>query len=507
MSQFVLYETKKRYFKVFLLLLFVFLSLLGMVFHEFWRDEVRALSIARQANSLFDFPIVLKNEGHPILWYILLNVGYHFIGSTIVLPILSLTFSIGIFYLLLFKSPFPIVISCLIGFGYWCLYSNGINCRNYGIGAFLLLLFVHLKLRHPEALIWHVLILVLAIQTNMYMAIMSVFMSLIVYTDFTQKSVMKSVVLPWIAIGISVLFAFYTTMPNAESNVVSGYDLSSSNLLKLWDVGYGFNDFIFKWFPYKHGFLTFILCICLLPFLKQKKMFLALAASLVFMNFFSLCVRQNYLHHQGVWLYFLIALLWLNYENIKSMMLRKGKFKVVYVIGVLGVIFILVNSFHRGVDSYINDLKMSKSDSRNFAMWLKKHSTNNEVWITEPDYIMEPVIYYTEHPFYIAREKRFNTYVHFTKANDSILYLSQLLSVSDSFNSLGRSTLLILEHKIKSNDSFYTYSMKRFNIEAEAIEKLQTDYLLLDSFKDNYYTDEHYFVYRKKYLKAQANLK
>src|SRR5262249_46046517 len=57
--------------------------------HEFYRDEVRALSLAMDAGSLSDLPHLLKDEGHPILWYVLLWSGYHITSSTRVLPVLS----------------------------------------------------------------------------------------------------------------------------------------------------------------------------------------------------------------------------------------------------------------------------------------------------------------------------------------------------------------------------------------------------------------------------------
>lgn len=44
--------------------------------HELWRDEVRALSIALQPESFWQLPMVLRNEGHPILWYLILRSGY-----------------------------------------------------------------------------------------------------------------------------------------------------------------------------------------------------------------------------------------------------------------------------------------------------------------------------------------------------------------------------------------------------------------------------------------------
>src|SRR3954470_23013283 len=60
-----------------------------MARHEFWRDEIRALSLAMDANSLPDLKALLENEGHPMLWYVLLYAAYGLTGSKLVLPALS----------------------------------------------------------------------------------------------------------------------------------------------------------------------------------------------------------------------------------------------------------------------------------------------------------------------------------------------------------------------------------------------------------------------------------
>ena len=89
----------------------------AMLHHEIWRDEMRAMSIVIQTPSFFQLPNYLINEGHPIIWYFLLKVGYFIFHSTYVLPVLSILFAAGIAWLLLFRSPFPLIFSALIIFG------------------------------------------------------------------------------------------------------------------------------------------------------------------------------------------------------------------------------------------------------------------------------------------------------------------------------------------------------------------------------------------------------
>ena len=43
--------------------------------HDFWLDEVRALSLALDADSLLSVPAAIHGEGHPALCYLLLRAS------------------------------------------------------------------------------------------------------------------------------------------------------------------------------------------------------------------------------------------------------------------------------------------------------------------------------------------------------------------------------------------------------------------------------------------------
>src|SRR5688572_585793 len=81
-------------------------AIYGMMHHEIWRDEMRALSIAIESPGFFSLPGFLLNEGHPVLWYFLLKVSYLVFKTTYVLPALSLIFAAAIAWWLLIRSPF-----------------------------------------------------------------------------------------------------------------------------------------------------------------------------------------------------------------------------------------------------------------------------------------------------------------------------------------------------------------------------------------------------------------
>src|SRR5262249_34936058 len=73
--------------------------------HEFWRDEVRALSLSIDARTPLDLPALLRNEGHPILWYLVLWAGYRLAGSPVILPAAAFVVAAAAVFLFVQRAP------------------------------------------------------------------------------------------------------------------------------------------------------------------------------------------------------------------------------------------------------------------------------------------------------------------------------------------------------------------------------------------------------------------
>ena len=75
--------------------------------HEFWRDEIRPLSLARIANSPLDLYGLTQYDGHPILWFLILYIGKSIVDAPFILPIISLAIALSAVTIFMFYSPFP----------------------------------------------------------------------------------------------------------------------------------------------------------------------------------------------------------------------------------------------------------------------------------------------------------------------------------------------------------------------------------------------------------------
>ena len=472
----------------------------GMLNHEIWRDEMRALSIAIEAEGYSDLPSALKNEGHPLLWYVLLKCAYDLFHTTAVLPVLSFLFAAGIVFMLLFRTNLPFVICIPIIFGSWCLYEYGINCRNYGIAAFFFLLFADSYARRPSAYLRHFIFLALAAQANVYATIMSMFACAWIMINAPGKErISRKAVSGFLLFALSCLAVAYVTYPDNDSLVLDKQLQRMENIGEIWNVGYGFGDLFYTWFDYSYGFITAMIILSLMVFIPRPVTLILVYMAAVVMAFFSLYLRYNYIQHQGMWIYFYIAMLCIHYKDILAYTRsgRLGRYPV--YIGLAAFVCIIGSGLFRARQSYGFDLLNPLSDSKGAGAWFNKHAKTGDVIISEPDYIMEPVMYYRYMKFYLPRENRFNSYVHFTKANDSFLSLKKLVHITDSFLNSGRQTFLVIKEQLDPGDSVFRYTYgKEFRIDSAALTDLNKRYLIADSFRTSSFTDEQYYIYRRK---------
>lgn len=103
-------------------------------FHELWFDEAQAWAIARSGTIkeiLFEIP---HYEGHPPLWHLILvpfaKLGAPYELSLAAVNIFFMTLAVAV---LLFKSPFPKLIRCLLPFNFFLFYQYGVISRPYCI--------------------------------------------------------------------------------------------------------------------------------------------------------------------------------------------------------------------------------------------------------------------------------------------------------------------------------------------------------------------------------------
>lgn len=121
--------------------LFVIMYVVVSLFHEPMYDEAQAWMIARDASWYELFFEIPHYEGHPPFWHIVIAL-FAKTGMSIDLGlrIPGAFFSIGTVWLLLFRSPFPKIVKCLLPFTYYIFFRYSIVVRPYCVMMFALCL-------------------------------------------------------------------------------------------------------------------------------------------------------------------------------------------------------------------------------------------------------------------------------------------------------------------------------------------------------------------------------
>lgn len=122
------------------LAVFVVAILVKAFRHEPWRDEWQAWVIARDSTSLRDVLGNARYEGHPPLWYFVLWVTSRLSRDVFAMQLLNAVVASATAFVVLWRAPFPRVVSVAVVFGYFPFYEYGTIARSYGLSLMLLVM-------------------------------------------------------------------------------------------------------------------------------------------------------------------------------------------------------------------------------------------------------------------------------------------------------------------------------------------------------------------------------
>lgn len=119
-----------------------------------WLDEMQVWGLAWDSDGLTGLLHLLRNEGHPPLWPLLVKVFATPFGHPVAMAVLHGLFASGAAWLLLFRAPWPLLWRVLAVCGYFVLFEYAVNVRNYGPGMFFLFaaLAAHRSGKHRAAM-------------------------------------------------------------------------------------------------------------------------------------------------------------------------------------------------------------------------------------------------------------------------------------------------------------------------------------------------------------------
>jgi hypothetical protein len=134
-------------FPVLLTLCFFALSLLGILHHEIWLDEAHSFVLSKDSSSFLDLIVNTRQEGHPMIWYILLWLVSKVSHEVLGMQLLHIGISTLSVFLMARFAPFSNIKKILFAFSYFFFYEYNIISRNYALGILFVTLYLLLICR------------------------------------------------------------------------------------------------------------------------------------------------------------------------------------------------------------------------------------------------------------------------------------------------------------------------------------------------------------------------
>jgi len=511
-------EQHRSLFENLLLALWIVVALITTLNHELWRDEVRSLNLATGITSFSEFIEMAKYDGHPILWRSILTTMYSLVPNPAVLQTASLIIGFAATWLLIKFSPLQLWIKALFIFGVVPLGTNAVMARDYGITTLLFFIFAILVTREKQRPLTVGLVLMLASNTNSY----GMYMSALLLGYWVMASGLNVLRKPRyvaavIIVAAGVVFSQWSTRVDVDTVFMT------PEFMARVEYGKYFLQAIthpgeYIWYmlnlePVYRDIFMVVLIVGLLA--VSPWLGLTVLAGVIIFNFVGGAIIYPKLRHQGVLLGFIMTAYWIgkailqNREHLSHYWPRT----LIYHIALIGffVPFMVHNIGHMK-DSYIEELKVDKSSALALGRYIEANSQlQNAIIIGEPDYTIQTLAYYSDNPIYLAREKKFASFVKYSKEFQVRFRLSELLGTAKELHEAHKVPVMIVlgfygvsEENPRSVNVYYRGT---FELNSEEIKAFKQQTLKLAEF-NNSLGDEDYqlFLYGDKdYLDHYRN--
>lgn len=474
--------------------------------HVYWRDEVRALSLAREARTPVDLVARIRNEGHPGLWYLLLYCGQFITSSPLVLPAISISAALAAVAIFLFEAPFPLWFRALFIFGVLPVHEYSVMARNYGISMLLLFIAAALYRARPGRPLIFAFVLALLANTNVHSALFVLLLAAAWTWDFLREqhagssaANVRSLAQLWVPVGAGLLLSAAVAWPDAKSSVVPIYRANSTSIdasifAALLRPAYVFSTLSSDRLPELAGNLLFYLA--LFGLIRRPNLFFAALLAQFGLGLFFIDVYPGWLRHQGLFLIFLITLYWIDRDAPVAGDTSRG----IRLLSMCGLYFAMVTlllcQLGMARRAVWNELHTPRSSSRAFGEWLHSSAFTDAILVPEPAYLIESLPYYAQNPIYFPRESRFGTTSSFTRDAAPVLTLGQMLATGRELKQKSRQPVLLVLPIWRMRRE---YAVKRPNFNqsfiwtAADVDELHRSTRLVAEF--NSAADENYHVY------------
>jgi len=436
--------------------------LLMTVQHVYWRDEVRALSLALTGDGIAGMWQALRGEGHPALWYLLLRAAHAVLPAPQVLAAVSVGVALGALLLLALRSPFAWTTIALFVFGYAAVYEYAVMARNYGI-SMLLVFALAAAYRHwrDRGIVLGLLLFALANCNAHSVLLVGGFLLFWLLDLRRDRSLPRAAMarvwgLNALIAGTGILACLVTIYPpfnDAAQSSVAGFSAAALARALLLPA----TSFDFLLGPLSHHLpgppwllaplLSALLFGATLGLARHPPALWASLATLAAMSCFFTFIYPGSYRHQALWLVFLLAMYWLSAPGAAPAPRQQRMQEA----GLLLLAALLALQFANGIRKVpAVVLGEPESRSRDFARELARHPALHQATVVaDPDFLVEALPFYRSNPTYLLREQRYGNVVRFTRQARLQLTVGDLLAEARRLrSSTGQPVVLLVRERL-----------------------------------------------------------
>ena len=444
--------------------------------HAFWRDEVRAYSIALQGDDVVGMLKALHGEGHPAVWYLMLRTAHAVFHTPLVLPAVSLLTATAAVLLLALRSPFRLWVLGLVLFGGVGLYEYVVVSRNYGISMLAMFLLAWLYPRYRDRGIALGLLLALLANTNAHSALLVAAFLLFWLLDAAIQHGLRwtpalrsfglNAVVAVIGVGLCAA-TIYPTF-NDAALVDHGAAFAPGRLLEAAALPASQFPELVTHHPWQllkllglrneasRAALAALMSLAMVGstfgLLRRPAAFVAALAALLMFSLFFAVISPGAYRHEALWLMFLLSMYWIALRRDPARELAvpprsKAPLKAASWAGAGLLAGLLALQLPDSALALVNLLpgRPPLSQSASFAAFIGKHpELAHATVIAEPDHFAEALPYYLPNPIYMLHEQVYRPYVKFTRAVRAETSLDDVLKAAEQVAASTRRPVVIL---------------------------------------------------------------
>lgn len=432
--------------------------------HVFWRDEMRAMTLALRGENVLAMLRGIHGEGHPAVWYLLLRGAHAAVPRPEVLEGVSLAVAVAAMILLVLRAPFGALLVALILFSRFGLFEYSVMARNYGISMLLLfaLAACYARNRTNGLLLGSLLFLLANCSAHSVLLAAAFLLFWLLDIAESEPGPARSQAYRTFAFNAGIAAAgaaicLLTLYPAANDDgwpqrppgwplamLLTGLFVPAHHLSHLLPLSWPHTALVQSLMSLAMFGSTFGLAR------RRAALAASLAALLGLSLFFALVYPGSY-RHEALWLVFLMSMYWIAGTGDAADRSTGGVAPIspphpMAGAGSLLFAFLLLLQLPGGLEAVANASHgIPESRSRDLGTLVATHpELHDAVIIADPDYLVEPLPYYISNRTYLMRQQRFGNVVTFTKNARLSLNLDDVLIDARRLHLRTRDPVIIL---------------------------------------------------------------